>query len=68
MTTKGVPFLYQGEELGMEVMDVKNINNFRDEQIFTNKKYFFEERGFDTEEYFEYQKQFSRDMSRSIMS
>ncbi len=68
MTTKGIPFLYQGEEFGMSVMDVKTLNDFVDKQVFTRKKEFMKVNKYTEKEYFQANATGSRDLSRSIMS
>ncbi len=68
MCTKGIPFLYQGEEFGMSVMDVKKLSDFVDKQVFTRKKEFMKSQKYTEKEYFEANATGSRDLSRSIMS
>lgn len=68
LSTKGIPFIYQGEEFGMSWMDVKSLDDFVDQQVFTRKKDFMKQNKYSEKEYFQANATGSRDLARSIMS
>lgn len=67
MTTKGIPFIYQGEEFGMAYMDVKTLNDFQDQQVISREEEFIN-KGYTKKEYLRAVTEGSRDLSRSIMA
>ena len=68
MTTKGIPFIYQGEEFGMSYMSVKSLKDFKDQQVWLREEEFVREKGYTKAEYLKAVCEGSRDLSRSIMA
>ena len=68
MTTKGIPFIYQGEEFGMSPLAINSYDDFVDQQIFRKKEEFMKNNNYTDQEYFQANLTGSRDLSRSIMS
>ena len=68
LTTKGIPFLYQGEEFGMANMIVQSLDDFQDPQAHWREAEFVEQKGYTKAEYLKALCQGSRDLSRAIMA
>ncbi len=68
MTTKGLPFIYQGEEFGMSPMEIKSYDDFVDQQVINRKDEFIKNNKYTDKEYFKAVSTGSRDLARSIMS
>ncbi|MDK2819511.1 MAG: hypothetical protein KFW07_01610 [Mycoplasmataceae bacterium] len=69
LTTKGIPFFYQGEEFGMSYTEINSMKDFRDGAIDQQYNSMVnEEKIYTNEEFLKAAKTGSRDLSRSIMS
>lgn len=69
LTTKGIPFFYQGEEFGMSYTKIDSMNDFRDGAIEQQYNSLVnDEKIYSKEEFLKASKSGSRDLSRSIMS
>ena len=68
LTTKGIPFLYQGEEFAMAYMQINSLADFQDQQVHLREQEFVETKGYSKAEYLQANAQGSRDLSRAIMA